>query len=66
MCVILALGFEGVPAFGDPLWGLCVLQDFLLHSCVDAELSARAGFLSFVLIAHSKDCSVVLICLMQV
>lgn len=62
MYVILSLGFEGVPACGVPLWRLRVLQDFLLHCCIDAKPSAWAGFLSFVLTAHSKDYSVLLSC----
>lgn len=40
----------------------CVLQDFLVHCCIDTKQSAHAGFLSFVLTAHGKDYSVLLSC----
>lgn len=62
MRVILSLGFEGVPACGAPLWRLHVLQDFLLHCGIDAKQSAWAGFVSFVLTAHSEGYSVLLSC----
>lgn len=63
-CVwFLSLGFEGVPVCVELLCGdFCVLQDFLVHCCIDSIQSAHAGFLSFVLTAHGKDYSVLLSC----